>query len=541
MKNFLFLVLLGSMMVPLYTIFIPLFVLVIRLGLVNSYAGVIIPGVAGAFGIFFMKQSMEAVPNELLDSARIDGATEFRIYWQIALPLVRPALAVLAVLAFMTSWNDFVWPLVVLRSRELQTLPVVMAGMRNMYRNEHGVVMAASLLSTMPISAALPRLAAAVPRRADGGRGQVVTQMQAAILTEPNTPFRVETVTLDPPKAGEVLVKIAASGICRSDWRVAIGTAPKPMPIITGHEGAGIVEAVGPGVTSVQTGDHVTLTWAPICGDCFYCRRGKANLCAAYRPAIASGLLDDGTARIHWQGEPVYILAGLGSFAEYAVVREASCVPIRRDVGARCRRPGRLRGRHRRRRGHAYTAGVSAGESVAVFGAGGIGLNIIHGAQLCGAHPIIAVDASEAKTALARQFGATHALPSDETTVDRIQALCGGRGVDRAFEAVGIPELQERAFAATRPGGTLTLVGTAPDGSSTNLPGAVITRTEKTVRGCSYGSVNPQRDIPLLLDLYRAGKLKLEQMITRRYRLDQINEAYADLLSGELARGIIVF
>ena len=151
LKNFLFLVLLGSMMVPLYTIFIPLFVLVIRLGLVNSYAGVIIPGVAAAFGIFFMKQSMEAVPGELLDSARIDGASEFRIYRQIALPLVRPALAVLAVLAFMNSWNDFVWPLVVLRSRELQTLPVVMAGMVGMYRMEHGVIMAASLLSTLPI------------------------------------------------------------------------------------------------------------------------------------------------------------------------------------------------------------------------------------------------------------------------------------------------------------------------------------------------------------------------------------------------------
>ena len=151
LKNFLFLVLLGSMMVPLYTIFIPLFVLVIRLGLVNSYAGVILPGVAGAFGIFFMKQSMESVPDELLDSARIDGASEFRIYWQIALPLVRPALAVLAVLAFMGSWNDFVWPLVVLRSQELQTLPVVMAGMVNLYRMEYGVVMAASLLSTLPI------------------------------------------------------------------------------------------------------------------------------------------------------------------------------------------------------------------------------------------------------------------------------------------------------------------------------------------------------------------------------------------------------
>ncbi|MCY4062113.1 MAG: Zn-dependent alcohol dehydrogenase [Chloroflexi bacterium] len=365
-------------------------------------------------------------------------------------------------------------------------------------------------------------------------------QMQAAILTEPHTPFRIESVALDPPKAGELRVKLAASGICRSDWRVAIGTAPKPMPIVTGHEGAGIVEAVGAGVTRAQVGDHVTLTWAPICGECFYCQRGKANLCAAYRPAIATGLLDDGTARVHWRGEPVYILAGLGSFAEYAVVREASCVPIRRDVPldvaalvgcAVATGVGAAM----------YTGRVGAGASVAVFGAGGIGLNIIHGAQLCGAHPIIAVDANEAKSARARQFGATHTLSSAEKTVDQIQALTGGRGVDHAFEAVGIPKLQERAFAATRPGGTLTLVGTAPDGSTTNLPGAVITRSEKIVRGCSYGSVNPQRDIPLLLDLYRAGKLKLEQLITRRYRLDQINHAYTDLLSGELARGIIVF
>lgn len=364
--------------------------------------------------------------------------------------------------------------------------------------------------------------------------------MQAAILTQPNTPFRVETVTLDAPKDGEALVKMAASGVCRSDWRVAIGTAPKPMPIIAGHEGAGYVEAVGAGVSRVKIGDHVTLTWAPICGMCFYCRRGKANLCAAFRPAIATGLLDDGRARIHWKGEPVYILAGLGAFAEYVVVRQESCVPIGVDlpldaaalvgcavatgVGAALN-----------------TAGVRAGESVAVFGAGGIGLNIIQGAQLCGAHPIIAVDASEAKMALAVNFGATHTLPSDETTVEQIQRLTGGRGADFAFEAVGLPALQERAFASTRPGGALTLVGTAPDGSATNLPGAVITRAEKIVRGCSYGSVNPQREIPLLLDLYGAGKLKLDELITRRYRLDQINEAYADLLSGELARGIIVF
>ena len=365
-------------------------------------------------------------------------------------------------------------------------------------------------------------------------------QMQAAILTEAHTPFRIESVSLDPPRTGEVRVKIAAAGICRSDWRVAIGTAPKPMPIIAGHEGAGIVEAVGPGVTRVRVGDHVTLTWAPICGDCFYCHRGKPNLCAAYGPAIATGALDDGKARIHWRGEPVYILAGLGAFAEYAVLRQESCVPIRHDlpldvaalvgcavatgVGAAM-----------------YTAGVRPGESVAVFGAGGIGLNIIQGAQFCGADPIIAVDTSATKHELARQFGATHALPSDERAVAELRALSGGRGVDKAFEAVGLPQLQEKAFEATRPGGTLTLVGTAPDGSRVNLPGAIITRAEKTVRGSFYGSVNPERDIPALLRLYAAGQLNLEQLITRRYQLSQINEAFADMNGGDVARGVIVF
>lgn len=365
-------------------------------------------------------------------------------------------------------------------------------------------------------------------------------QMQAAILTQPNAPFRIESVTIDPPQAGEVLVKIAASGVCRSDWRVAIGTAPKPMPIIVGHEGAGLVTAVGPGVTRVAVGDHVALSWAPGCGDCFYCYNAKPNLCDSYRKLLASGLQADGRSRIHWDGRPVHILAGLGSFAEYAVVRQESCLPVRRDaplelvalvgcavatgVGAAM-----------------FTADIRPGQSAAVFGAGGIGLNIIQGARLCGAYPVIAVDINDRKMEIARQFGATHCLFSDEMAVAEIQALTAGRGADYTFEALGLPSLQERAFDALRPGGVLTLVGTAPADSSTNLPGAIITRTEIVIRGSSYGSVNPPRDIPMLLDLYAAGKLKLEELITRRYRLEQINEAYADMLSGALARGIIVF
>ncbi len=365
-------------------------------------------------------------------------------------------------------------------------------------------------------------------------------QMQAAILSEPNGRFQVETVDLDPPRDGEVLVKIAASGVCRSDWRVAIGTAPKPMPIITGHEGAGIVETVGPGVTRVQPGDHVIFIWAPACDHCFYCNGGKPNLCETFTALLATGLQADGNSRIHWNGEPARILAGLGSFAEYAVVREESCLPIRRDIPlelaavAGCAVATGV--------GAAmFTAAVEPGQSVAVFGAGGVGLNIIQGARLCGADPIIAVDADANKLSPARDFGATHTLPYDDAIVRRIQTLTGGRGADCVFEAAGIPALQEVAFDALRPGGQLTLIGTTPDDSRTNLPGAVITRTEKIIRGSFYGSCHPRRDVPALLDLYLAGKLKLRELITRRYSLEQINAAYADLVSGELARGVIVF
>ncbi len=364
-------------------------------------------------------------------------------------------------------------------------------------------------------------------------------RIQAAILTEANTPFQIETVTLDAPREGEVLVKIGASGICRSDWRVAIGTAPKPMPIITGHEGAGVVAAVGPGVSRVKAGDHVILTWAPDCGACFYCHRGKPNLCQTYSQLLATGLQWDGTSRIRWTGQPVYILAGLGSFAEYAVVREESCVPMRHDIPlelaalAGCAVATGV--------GAAmYTAGIQPGQSAAIFGTGGIGLNIVQGAALCGADPIIAVDTNEAKLGIARQFGASHSVISDDDSAAEVRRLTSGRGADFAFEAVGMPQLQERAFEALRPGGQLTLVGTAPDASRTNLPGAVITRGEMTVRGSFYGSVHPRRDIPFLLDLYLAGKLKLDELVARRYRLDQINEAYADMLSGEVARGVII-
>ena len=365
-------------------------------------------------------------------------------------------------------------------------------------------------------------------------------EMQAAVLTEFNTPFKIETVSIAPPKAGEVMIKMAASGVCHSDWHVVEGLSYFPLPIICGHEGAGIVEAVGDGVTKVQPGDHVTLSFRANCGDCFYCRRDKPNLCEVYTPMLKSGLLKDGTSRISWRGEQVYIMTGLGCFAEYVVIPEDAAVPVRDDVPLEiaalvgCAVSTGV--------GAAmYTADVRPGEGVAVYGAGGVGLNIIMGAALCGADPIIAIDTNSSKMEIAREFGATHTLYSDDSTVSQIQQITDGRGADHVFESVGLTMLQERALDATRPGGTLTLVGLTPVGSGTNLPGAVITRMEKVIRGSFYGSVNPRRDFPMFLELYRSGKLMLDELVTRRWRLDQINEAYQQMLTGEVARGIIVF
>lgn len=365
-------------------------------------------------------------------------------------------------------------------------------------------------------------------------------KIRAALLVEAHKPFIVDEVELDEPRAGEVLVKIAASGVCHSDYHLVSGATKHPMPVVPGHEGAGVVTAVGDGVTRTKPGDHVTLNWAPDCGDCFYCLRGKPNLCETYVEPIWAGTMLDGTTRLRWKGETVYHFSGLASFAEYAVVPQESCVPIRKDVPlavaalvgcAVATGVGAAM----------YTAQVKPGESVVVFGCGGVGLSILQGAVLCGADTIIAVDNNPAKMEIARQFGATHTILASENPIAAVHDLTGGRGVEHAFEAVGIPSLQELAMQAIRPGGTLTLAGLSPMGSGTNLPGAIITRQEKVIKGSYYGTINASRDFPLLLDLYMAGKLKLDQLVSRTYKLEQINEAYETMLSGSVARGVVVF
>jgi len=364
--------------------------------------------------------------------------------------------------------------------------------------------------------------------------------MKAAVLYRPNTPLEIRNLSLDDPQSGEVLIKLKASGVCHSDWHIISGDTQHVMPVVLGHEGAGIIHKVSSGVTRVKVGDHVVLSWAPSCGACFYCRHGQPQLCQTLVAPLWKGTLMDGTSRLSEGGETVYHLSGLATFAQQAVVPEESCVPIRKDVPFQAASLV----------GCAVATGVGAavntvqvrpGDKVAVFGCGGVGLNILQGAELVGAEIIIAVDKAPDKEELARTFGATHFVTADQDPIQAIQDLTGGRGADYTFEAVGIPALMETALKATRPGGTLVIAGIAPMGSSTNFPGAILARQEKSVVGSYYGSSDPQRDFPIILDLYMSGKLKLDELISKTYKLHEINQAFEDMLSGTIARGIIRF
>ena len=365
-------------------------------------------------------------------------------------------------------------------------------------------------------------------------------QTRAAILHQVGAPIVIATLDLAPPRAGEVLVRIAAAGVCHSDWHLVSGATQHPLPAVLGHEGAGAVVAIGPGVTTVAVGDHVALNWAPNCGHCFYCLHGSPNLCEAYLAPIWAGTMMDGTTRFALDSAPVYQYCALGCFSQWTVVPASSCVPLPKAV------PLPVAALI----GCAVTTGVGAalntaqvcpGSTVAVFGAGGVGLSAVMGARLAGASRIIVVDRAEAKRTIAAEFGATDFVLASEEVVAEIRALTHGRGADYVFEAVGAPAVQEQCLAAARPGGMVVLAGLAPMGSNTNLPGALITRQEKTVKGSYYGSAHPARDFPFLADLYLAGKLELDRLVTRTYRLEEINAAYADMLSGAVARGVILF
>jgi S-(hydroxymethyl)glutathione dehydrogenase/alcohol dehydrogenase len=366
-------------------------------------------------------------------------------------------------------------------------------------------------------------------------------KIRAALITEPQQPIRVETLELAPPRAGEVLVQIKACGVCHSDYHLVTGATTHPLPVVPGHEGAGIVEAVGDGVTHIKPGDHVILNWAPNCGRCFYCLHGRPNLCDTFVGPIWDGVMLDGTPRLSWNGQPVYHFSALAAFAEYAVVPQETCVVIRNDVVLSVAALV----------GCAVTTGVGAvlysaqvqpGDRVAVFGCGGVGLSVIMGAQLAGAQQIIAIDRVPQKLEMAAQFGATDVINATEVDpIETVRDMTAGRGADVTFEAVGTPQLQADCVEATRPGGKAVLVGLSAMGSSTPLSGAKLVRQEKTVIGSYYGTAHTARDFPFILDLYAAGKLNLDRLISRTYQLVEINEAFDAMLRGEVARGVVTF
>lgn len=363
-------------------------------------------------------------------------------------------------------------------------------------------------------------------------------KVRAAVFEQPGTPFRIQELDLAPPQAGEVLVKVGAAGVCHSDWHLMTGATRHPVPVVPGHEGAGVVEAVGPGVTSVRVGEAVALNWAPYCGRCFYCERGRTSLCREYVGPIWAGTMLDGTTRLSRKGEPVYHFSALACFAERTVVPAACCVPlpgIPTEIAAVV--------------GCAVTTGVGAvlntaqvraGESVAVFGAGGVGLSALLGARLAGADPIIAVD-RPAKREIVADFGATAFIEAGPGAEQAVRERCEGRGADVCIECVGLPEVQEQAFRATRPGGKVVLAGLSAMGTATNLPGAEIVREEKAILGSYYGTCRPDRDFARYADFWRDGRLSLDRLIGARYPLEAINEAYAAMLSGAAKRGVIVF
>jgi len=363
---------------------------------------------------------------------------------------------------------------------------------------------------------------------------------RGAVLERVGAPLVVSELELAPPGPGEVLVRIHASGVCHSDMNAIDGTAETPCPVVLGHEGGGVVERLGPGVGRVAVGDHVALSWAPACGRCEECLDDLPHLCGTAWPMMARGTLLDGTSRLSRGGRPIHHYSFLSSFAERAVVPEASCVVIPRDV------PFEIAGLV----GCAVTTGICAvwrsagvrpGQRAAVVGCGGVGLSAVIGLAAVGAAPIVAVDLDQDKLEVALRLGATDAVAwagSPEATAERVARASGG-GVDFAFEATGRSEAMLAAFLSTRRRGAAVCIGIPRDDAVLPLPALSIPRMERRVIGALYGSARPDRDFLVILDAYRRGRLPLDGLISHRLGLDRIEEAFALLKSGSALRAVL--
>ena len=359
--------------------------------------------------------------------------------------------------------------------------------------------------------------------------------MRAAVLNRIPGPLEITDVQVDAPGPREVLVRVVASGLCHSDLHFMEGKYSCVTPAVLGHEAAGVVEAVGSEVASVRVGDHVVACLSVFCGSCDFCLTGRANLCQAPERDRAPNQ----PPRLSRDGKPLFSFARLGAFAEQMLVHENALVAIRPEMPLD--RAALI--------GCAVTTGIGAvlntakvplGSTVAVLGCGGIGLNCIQGAALAGAGRIVAVDTLAWKLELARDFGATDLIDaSEEDPVERVLALTGG-GIEYSFEAIGLKSTTEQAFNMLRRGGTATLIGMIPEGQMVELPGSEI-RFEKKLQGSYMGSNRFRLDIPRYVDLYLNGKLKLDELVSARIGLDDVNAGYAALKRGEVARSVIVF
>jgi S-(hydroxymethyl)glutathione dehydrogenase/alcohol dehydrogenase len=363
---------------------------------------------------------------------------------------------------------------------------------------------------------------------------------KAAVCPGVDQPLEVVDVDLDAPKVGEIRVRMGASGVCHSDLSVVNGTLLSPLPSVLGHEGAGVVEAVGDDVADIAVGDHVVLSFVPQCGTCYFCEHDAPEMCETGFMAMVSGGQLDMTPRFSLAGAPLHQMSGLGTFSEELVCPGISAVKIDDEVpltSAALIGCGVLTGFG----AATNTADVRNGDTVAVIGCGGVGLNVIQGARWKGAERVIAIDRFDSKLDLAEQFGATDRVNATEAdAVAQVVELTGGRGVDVAFEVIGLKDTVQQALGMVRRGGQAIIVGVPKMEQTMEIPIAMeLLVNEKQVRGSWYGSSDVQRDVPKLVELYKSGTLKLDELVSRKIGLADVNDAFRAMEAGEVARSVI--
>jgi S-(hydroxymethyl)glutathione dehydrogenase/alcohol dehydrogenase len=363
---------------------------------------------------------------------------------------------------------------------------------------------------------------------------------KAVVVREVGKSVGVEQIEVSPPKHGEVTVRMAACGVCHSDLSATNGTLTYPLPLVLGHEGSGVIVEVGEGVDQFAVGDHVVSSFVSMCGHCHYCQTGRPQLCVQSLKSLYT--LPDGTVRTRdAAGKDLNVFCGCGVMAELATMHQGNVIKVDRNMPldrAALISCGVMTGY-----GAAVnTAKVQAGSICVVFGCGGVGLNAVQGCAIAGAQMIVAVDTSDEKLEMAKQFGATHGfnVTGQDNAGKALFKLTGG-GADYSFDCVGVGKISEMAWGVLRRGGTAVIVGISNAKDQIVLNAQMVATSEKTLTGSYYGSARPQLDFPRLIGLYRGGKLKLDELITRTYSIDEAPQAFADLSAGKQGRGVILF